>query len=59
MWALRLHNVADAPPHYAAVAPHPGKFICQHFSVNVAQTSLQEQEEDLNYLINARHPHFF
>ena len=42
-----------------AAAPHPGKFIFQHFSVNVDQISSQEQEDDLNSLVNARQPQFF
>ena len=36
-----------------------GKFISQHFSVNVDQVSSQELEDDLNRLANGRRPQFY
>ena len=42
-----------------ATHPHPGKFISQHFSVNVDQVSSQELEDDLNRLANGRRLQFY
>jgi hypothetical protein len=55
--ALFLLNPATTTPHHH---PHirPGKFIFQHFSVNVDQVSLQELEDDLNSFSNGRRPQF-
>ena len=38
---------------------HPGKFIFQHFSVNVDQVSSHELEDDLTFLANGRRPQSF
>jgi hypothetical protein len=57
---LFLVNPATHPrPRPHPIPTHPGKFIFQHFSVNVDQVSPQELEDDLNGLTNGRRPYFF
>jgi hypothetical protein len=48
---LFLVNPATHPTHL-------GKFIFQHFSVNINQVSSQELEDDLNGMTNGRQPQF-